>query len=208
MSTVCLLLPLKCLIVKDRVRPRWVLVSISLHGSLLLPCLLLFNPFALPPTVGHVWVCAHSRCRHLGNFWEPLIRSSPELEALRAAAVRRSVGIWEWTQTLDKKMKRQAEWAWAALPGCGRGLMTRPNPSSCGYGHGCDKKTRECQRNEVPAIIQKMNAHECLRMLFLSFPSSLPDLSVRSLPETTPPKLHRKARPLNACVSETTPALP
>lgn len=209
-STVCLLLPLKCLIVKDRVRPCWVVAFISLHGSLLLlPRLLPLNPSAPPhphfPLVTCGSVLIHS-AGHMGNFFGSLsfARRPSWKPSGRPRSVARSVSGNERRPSTQKRSGGQSEHE-PRCQGVGGASWPAPTPLPVAVGMAACKK-QGGKLNEDTAIIQTMNAHECLRMLFLSSPSSAPSSPISPSTHSLTPPLSNPTD--DACVLETTPALP
>lgn len=207
MSTVCLLLPLKCLIVKDRVRPRWVVAFIFAAWVTIIappppPDPSPPSPPALLPLVTCGSVLIHSAGHH-GEF--------PGASQLLVGQARnprgghgRSVSGNERRPSTHNEAAGRASMSRVARLWAGP-LLTRPDPSSRGCGHGCAVK-REANGMTSRPKSKTTNAHECLRMLFLSSPSPPSRyLTLSPPPDTTLPNPQHTP---DACVFETTPALP
>lgn len=78
-------------------------------------------------------------------------------------------------------------------------LLTRPDPSSRGCGHGCAIK-REANGMTSRPKSKTTNAHECLRMLFLSYPSPPSRYLTLSPPPPTPPSQTPDTPQMPACL--------
>lgn len=138
----------------------------------------------------------------MGNLREPLSCSLAELETLGAATVGRYLGM-NADPSMQNEAAGRASMSHAARPWAGP-LLTRPNPSSCGCGHGCAEK-REASGVKLWPKPKRTNAHECLRMLFLS---SSPPPSLLSHPpppssQPPPPPMPACLRPRQPCHGET-----
>lgn len=186
-STVCLLLPLKCLIVKDRVRPRWVVAFIFAAWVTIIappppPDPSPPSPPALLPLVTCGSVLIHSAGHH-GEF-----PGASQLLVGRARNPRgghgRSVSGNERRPSTHNEAAGRASMSRVARLWAGP-LLTRPDPSSRGCGHGCAVK-REANGMTSRPKSKTTNAHECLRMLFLSYPSP---------PSLSPPPRHHPPKP-------------